>query len=45
MKLYKKYTTENDCLVINDNDLASDNLLRFRCNVLERILKVIMKVD
>ena len=35
MKLYKDYTKEPYSFLVNDTTLLSDNLLRFRRNVLE----------
>ena len=37
MNLYKKYTAKPYSLLVIDNTLASDNYLRFRKNLLERI--------
>ena len=34
MKLYKDYTKEPYCFLVNDTTLSPDNLLRFRKNVL-----------
>ena len=34
MKLYKDYTKEPYCFIVNDTTLSPDNLLRFRKNVL-----------
>ena len=35
MKIYKKYTVEPYSCLVNDTTLPSDNLLRFRKNLLE----------
>ena len=35
MKIYKKRTAEKYSFLVNDTNLPSDNLLRFRKNVLE----------
>ena len=45
MNLYKKCTTEPYFLLAIDTTLASDNSLRFRKNLLERIQKLIMTID
>ena len=45
MNLYKKCTTEPYFLLAIDSTLASDNSLRFRKNLLERIQKLIMTID
>ena len=37
MNLYKKYTAKPYSFLVIDNTLASDNYLRFRKNLLERI--------
>ena len=37
MKLYKKCTAKPYSFLVNDTTLPSDNPLRFRCNLLERI--------
>ena len=44
-KSWKKLTGKQYCLLVNDITLASDNLLRFRRNLLKRILKLIMAID
>ena len=44
INLYRKCTAKLSFLVI-DTTLASDNPLRFRCNLLERISKLIMTND
>ena len=44
MNLYKKCTVNHIFLVI-DSTLASDKLLRFRENLVERIYKLIMTND
>ena len=43
--LYKKYTSKPYSFLIIDTTLASDNCLRFRKNLLERRLKLIMTID
>ena len=43
--LFKKYTSKTYSFLIIDTTLASDNCLRFRKNLLERILKLIMTID
>ena len=35
MKIYKKYTAESYSFSLNDTTLSSDNLLRFRKNLLK----------
>ena len=35
MKIYKKYTAEPYSFLVNNTTLASDNLLRFRKNLLK----------
>ena len=45
MNLYKKYTAKPYSFLVSDATLASDNPLRFRKNVLERIQKLIMTTD
>ena len=35
MKIYKKYTAESYYFLLNDTTLSSDNLLRFRKNILK----------
>ena len=35
MKIYKKYTVEPYSFLVNDTTLPSDNLLRFRKNLLK----------
>ena len=35
MKIYKKYTAESYSFLLNDTTLSSDNLLRFRKNILK----------
>ena len=43
--LYKKYTRKPFSYLVNDTTPASDNPLRFRSNLLERIQKQIMTID
>ena len=45
MNLSKKYTEKPYSLLVIDTTLASDSPLRFRKNLLERILKLIMTID
>ena len=45
MNLYKKCTAEPYSFLAIDTTLASDNSLRFRKNLLERIQKLIMTID
>ena len=35
MKIYKKYTAESYSFLLNDTTVSSDNLLRFRKNLLK----------
>ena len=43
MNLYKISTAKSFSFLVIDATLASDNPLRFRCNLLER--KIIMTID
>ena len=43
MSLYKISTAKSFSFLVIDATLASDNPLRFRCNLLER--KIIMTID
>ena len=45
MNLYKKRTAKPYSFLVIDTTLASDNPLRFRNNLLEKIYKVIMTID
>ena len=45
MNLYEKFTTKSHSFLFNDTNLASDNTLRFRYSLLEKVLKVIMAID
>ena len=45
MNLYKKCTAKPYSFLVIDATLASDNLLRFRKNLVERIKKIIMSTD
>ena len=45
MNLYKKRTAKPYSLLVIDATFASDNALRFRQNLLERIQKLIMTID
>ena len=36
MNLYEKCSAKQYCSLANDTTLASDNLLHFKCNLLER---------
>ena len=45
MNLYKKYTAKPYSFLLIDATLASDNPLRFRENLVERIQKLIMTTD
>ena len=45
MNLYKKCNTKSDSFLVINATLASDNLSRFRKNLLERIWKLIMTID
>ena len=45
MNLYKKCTAKPYSFLIIDITLTSDNLLRFRKNIIERIQKLIMTTD
>ena len=44
-KLYKKCTAEPYSFAVNDAPFSVDNVLRFRHNVWESILKVTMTID
>ena len=45
MNLYQKRNAKLYSFLVNDTKLPSDNTLCFRCNLLERLLKVIMTND
>ena len=45
MNLYKKCTAKPWFFLVIDTTLTSDNLLRFRKNLMERIEKLIMAID
>ena len=45
MYLYKKCTAKLYSILVIDTTLASDNLLRFKMNLIERILKLIVTTD
>ena len=45
MNLYKKRTAKPYSLLVIDATFTSDNALRFRQNLLERIQKLIMTID
>ena len=45
MNLYKKCTTKPYSFLVIDTTFASDNLLRLRTNILEKIEKLIMTID
>ena len=45
MNLYKKCTAKPYSFLVIDTTLASDNPLRFRKNLLERIQKLNMTID
>ena len=45
MNLYKKCTLKPYSFLVNDTTLALENFLRFRLNLLERILKLMMLVE
>ena len=45
MNLYKHYTAKPYSFLVTDATLASDNPLRFRKNLLERIKQLIMTID
>ena len=45
MNLYKKSTVEPQSFLVIDTTFPSDNSLRFRKNLLETILKLIMTID
>ena len=45
MNLYRKCTAKPYSSLVIDATLSSDNLLRFRKNLLERIQKLIMTLD
>ena len=44
MNLYKKCTAKPYSFSLNDTSLGSDNLLRFRKKLLEKIKKLIMTI-
>ena len=43
--IYKKCTAEPYSFLVNDTTLASDNVLRFRKNLLKEMYNKIMKID
>ena len=45
MSLYKKRTPKPYSFLVIDATFASDNLIRFRENLLERIQKLVMTID
>ena len=45
MSLYKKCIAKLFSFLVKDATLPSDSPLRFRCNLLERASKVIIKTD
>ena len=45
IKIYKKCTAEPYCFLVNDTTLPSDNLLRFRKNLLKQIYNNITTMD
>ena len=45
MQFYKKYIAKSYSILLTDTNLASDNPLRFRKNLLESIQKLIMTID
>ena len=45
MKIHEKYTAELYSFLVNDATLPSNNLLRFRQNILEWIFNEIMTTD
>ena len=45
MNFYKIYSAKPYLFLVNDWTLQSDNLLRLRCSVLQRISKLIMTID
>ena len=45
MNLYKKSTAKPYSFLVVDSNLSSDNPTRFRKNLLERMQKLIMKID
>ena len=45
MKIHQKYTAELYSFLVNDATLPSNNLLRFRQNILEWIFNEIMTTD
>ena len=45
MKIYKKYTKEPYSFLVNDTTLPSDNSVRFRKSLLEKIYIKIMTID
>ena len=45
LNLYKWCTSKTYYFLVNDTTLASDNPLRYRCNLLERIYKLIMTIE
>ena len=45
LNLYKRCTSKTYSFLVNDTTLASDNPLPYRCNLLERIYKLIMTIE
>ena len=45
MNFYKIYSAKPYLFLVNDWTLPSDNLLRLRCSVLQRISKLIMTIN
>ena len=45
LNLYKRCTSKTYSFLVNDTTLASDNPLRYRCNLLERVYKLIMTIE
>ena len=45
MNLYKKFTSKPYSFLVSDTTFASENPLPFRCNLLERISKIINAND
>ena len=45
LNLYKRCTSKTYSFLVNDTTLASDNSLPYRCNLLERIYKLIMTIE
>ena len=45
MQFYKKCVAKSYSILLTDTNLASDNPLRFRKNLLESIQKLIMTID